>query len=151
MTGSTHDCADLDRLLHLIGLLGDPKDPGFWDSWRAESHGYSFDKIKAGIACLARDEPGMHDHWAYDFADYVLMLFDTSSPEEEQRLVKDVGGTLSSGSIFAVGTQYLSDLRATAWHVWREHKRIGSDTVIQQWQEAPQSSEHEKWRALRKE
>ncbi|MEU3633029.1 hypothetical protein [Streptomyces fradiae] len=150
MDAPAHDCQDLDRLLRLIGILGDPALRGFWDSWRHDRDGYGFKKIKAGIAAIARED-GMHDHWAHDFADYVLMLFARKTPEEEAELVLQIGRHITSGDPQAVGSQFLADLRRTAWQVWRDHQETDAATVIQQWENAPFPWESEKWKALRGE
>lgn len=153
MTEPTHECPDLDRLIRLIGILGSPTEPGFWDSWRTDSDGYGFGKIKAGIAKFAKSSGSYdnHDYRAHDFANYVLMLFATDTPEQEQKLADTVGRYISSGSPLAVGTRFLADLRATAWRLWRDHHGVETAEVIQQWVQAPFPWEREKWAALRED
>ncbi|WP_196942953.1 hypothetical protein [Streptomyces sclerotialus] len=141
MTETHHECPDLDRLLRLIGILGSPADPGFWDRWQTEDGGYGFKKIKAGIAQLAQPADERHSYWARDFADYVLMLFATETPEEERKLADEIGRHITSGSHMAVGTQFLADLRATAWQVWRDHHGVDSAAVIRQWGQVPYPGE----------
>ncbi|MDH2393642.1 hypothetical protein QCN29_33755 [Streptomyces sp. HNM0663] len=153
MTHRCHDCIDLDRLLRLIGILGSPTERDFWASWRTDVDGYGYKKIKSGIEGIARsaEMSDMHDHdyRAHDFADYVLLLFATDSPEKEAELVDEIGRSITSGDSQAVGTQFLADLRSTAWRVWRDHHSADAATTIQQWTDAPYAHETEKWRKLR--
>jgi hypothetical protein len=149
MDEPVHECPDLDRLLRLIGILGSPtEDGGFWESWRHDLDGYGFKKIKAGIAAVAKQTYN-HDYQARDFADYVLMLFARETPEREAKLIDTIGRHITAGDFRAVGTQFLTDLRSTAWRVWRDHHNIDAATVIQQWAEAPYPYETEKWQALK--
>jgi hypothetical protein len=137
MDKPVHVCPDLDRLLRLIGILGSPAENGFWDSWRRDSHGYPFKKIKGCITAFTRPD---HDHQfvAYDFADYVLMLFATNSPQAEDKLADTIGRHISTGGEpKAVGVQFLADLRATAWTVWRDHHSPDASTVIKRWADVP--------------
>ncbi|MGV9289502.1 hypothetical protein [Streptomyces sp. NPDC003719] len=148
MTERSHDCSDLDQLFRLIGILGSPTEGEFWESWRRDMDGYGFKKIKAGISAFAKQTPN-HDYLAHDFADYVLMLFATDSPENEAKLVDKIGRNITPGDCDAVGTQFLADLRATAWRIWRDHRTADPATVIQQWTDAPYPWEREKWQALK--
>ncbi|MFF5184823.1 hypothetical protein ACFY30_13715 [Streptomyces sp. NPDC000345] len=143
MTTRRHDCFDLDRLLRLIGMLGSPTERDFWASWRTDMDGYGYKKIKGGIEALARsaDAPDEHDHWAHDFADYVLMLFAADSPEKEAELADTIGRTITSGDSQTVGALFLADLRSTAWRVWRDHHSSDAATTIQQWKDAPYAHE----------
>ncbi|MFE6480267.1 hypothetical protein [Streptomyces rochei] len=137
MNKPVQECPDLDRLLRLIGILGPPTEEGnFWKYWRPGEDGYGFKKIKGCITGFTRPS---HDHrWvAHDFADYVLMLFATGSPEEESKLADLIGRHISTGEPRAVGIQFLADLRSTAWNVWRDHHSPDAATVIQQWSTAP--------------
>lgn len=150
MTNRHHDCFDLDQLLRLIGILGSPTDRDFWASWRTDMDGYGYNKIKAGIEALGRSTE-THNHWAHDFADYILMLFATDSPDKEAKLADTIGRAITSGDTQTVGTQFLTDLRSTAWRVWRDHHSANAATTIQQWTDAPYAHETEKWRRLRED
>ncbi|MFE6474582.1 hypothetical protein [Streptomyces rochei] len=145
-----HDCSDLDQLLRLIGMLGNPAEKDFWKSWRTKDDGYGYDKIKACITSLARaDQDNMHDYRAHDFADYVLMLFTTETPEADAELADTIGRQMTSGDSRTVGARFLEDLRATAWRVWRDHHHAEAATTVKEWTAAPFSSEADKWRALK--
>ncbi|MFF9003696.1 hypothetical protein ACF1GW_39025 [Streptomyces achromogenes] len=135
MDAPAHDCRDLDQLLRLIGILGSPaNEHSFWESWRPKDHGYGFKKIKAGIVALHRPDAD-HDYLARDFADYVLMLFATETPEGEAQLVDSIGRHITAGHSTAVGTQFLADLRNTAWRVWRDHRGPNADSVVDWWRQ----------------
>ncbi|MFD9778345.1 hypothetical protein ACFWZS_29765 [[Kitasatospora] papulosa] len=139
---------DLDQLLRLIGILGSPiAAGGFWESWRHNEDGYGFKKIKSGVASIARSASN-HDYLARDFADYVLMLFATETPEQEDKLADMIGRHITSGHTQAVGAQFLADLRGTAWRVWRDHHEVTAIDAIEQWAQAPFPGEREKWARL---
>ncbi|MEV7203499.1 hypothetical protein [Streptomyces griseoluteus] len=145
-----HNCSDLDQLLRLIGMLGDPTEKDFWQTWRTKNDGYSYDKIKGCITGLARaEQDGMHDYRAHDFADYVLMLFTTDTADEDAELAETIGRQMTPGDTKTVGTRFLEDLRATAWRVWRDHHDADAAATMQEWIRAPFSSESEKWRSIR--
>ncbi|KPC73479.1 hypothetical protein ADL27_52155 [Streptomyces sp. NRRL F-6602] len=136
MTERSHDCTDLDQLLRLVGILGSPTEGHFWESWRQDLNGYGFKKIKACITAIGRSTRP-HNAMAHDFADYVLMLFATDSPQKEAELVDKAGRCISAGDHIAVGAAFVTDLRATAWRVWRDHHDVDAATVVQQWTDAP--------------
>lgn len=133
-----HDRADLDRLLRLVGMLGDPgEDGGFWDTWRTDSHGYSFKKMKAGINACATASEGMAGTRAEDFANYLFMFFSPHTAEEEAALIKSVRIHLGAGhDEDQVAMQFLADLRETAWRVLRDNSAPKPATVIEQWSRA---------------
>ncbi|MFG2948357.1 hypothetical protein [Streptomyces adustus] len=140
MTRYPHPCPDLDQLLRLIGILGEPGKRFFWKEWRPNEDGYGYTKIKGGVVALFRETGAVaddaHDSRAHDFADYVLMLFATSSQDEERALVDLIGSAITSGDTTAVGTHFLADLRATAWRVWRDHHAATADDTVKWWTDA---------------
>jgi hypothetical protein len=134
MDDSTYDRADLDQLLHLIGMLGDPTQAGFWDTWRTSLDGYSFKKLKAGIDLATR--PDSSPRSVQSFAGYVLKFFSTSTPEKEEEMVKDVGAYLSGHAEREIPVQFLADIRTTAWRVYRDFGGHKPQAVAAWWAKA---------------
>ncbi|MGW1729224.1 hypothetical protein ACWCQK_41140 [Streptomyces sp. NPDC002306] len=89
----------------------------------------------------------MPDHGGHGFADYVLMLVATDSPEKEVKLADRIGQRITSGDALQVGTPFLADLRATAWSVWRDHQDATAARTVKEWNSAPNSYDMEAWRA----
>ncbi|MFH8470411.1 hypothetical protein [Streptomyces sp. NPDC017991] len=134
MDDATRDRTDLHQLLRLIGMLGNPNEAGFWDSWRTNLDGYSFKKMKTGIALAAR--PDTAPRTVHTFAGYVLKFFSRSTPEEEEELIRHVGVYLSGHREVELSVQFLADIRATAWRVYRDYGGYDPQVVATRWAEA---------------
>lgn len=133
MHETLRDRTDLNHLLTLIGMLGKP-DAGFWEHWRTDSHGYVFKKMRAGIRQCA--DPNVTGHQAQDFADYIMMFFSTNSSQEETELVDKVARYISVCGENQPGIQFLQDIRATAWRMYRDNQGVLPETVIKNWSTA---------------
>lgn len=134
MSDTLEDRTDLDHLLRLIGMLGSPNEPGFWDSWRADSDGYAFKKMKASVRLCSKGD--VVPFWVEDFGSYVLKFFSTKNADEEAALVKEVGGYISAHAENQPAIQFLTDLRATAWRLMRDNTGIRADTMAAEWEKA---------------
>lgn len=131
MSETLRNRTDLNHLLTLIGMLGEPEDGGFWESWRTDLHGYAFKKMKNGIERCA--DPNVQILRVQDFADYILMFFSTDSAGEESELADKIARYVSTGDGDQPGIQFLQDIRATAWRLYRDNSQVLPETVIKNW------------------
>ncbi|MFE4018503.1 hypothetical protein ACFXPZ_13930 [Streptomyces sp. NPDC059101] len=134
MSDVLEDRRDVDHLLRLIGMLGSPNRPGFWDSWRTNLDGYSFQKMQTYIRLCSEDE--VSRMFASSFGSYVLKFFSESTAEGEARLVEEVGEYISAHRENQPAIQFLIDLRATAWRLMRDNSEVDPAVVAAEWAKA---------------
>lgn len=123
---------DLQHLLRLLGMLGDPNHrDGYWEPWRTALDGYWMTKIKTYVTHCSK--PDVQPVVIGAFAGYVLAFFSADDDLSEEKLIESISHHISPHAQNQAATQFLADIRATAWRLMTATSRPTAGDVTRMW------------------